>query len=307
MITKITLTDSYGNIYELPHKNLKLSAYAFSKATSLEISVVSRDLFVEQGNTLSLYINGNLYFLGKIFEFSSDYNEISITAYDNLLYFKSKDTILVKNTTASTLLKEVCAKIGLHTGSIIDTSYCLPYTLYENTSYFDIFSSILDSTSQISAKNYVLSDKLGYITLVEQNCYSKTIEVDEKFLLSTYSHTSAQDTCNVVHVYQISETGEISSFYAYNEQSISKIGKIQKSLNVDRNLSTAQCNLIAQNTLQENENTSFYLEISIIALEIVNIYDILQMNGGYYQVLESILNISGSSETYSLLLERVVN
>lgn len=306
MITKIVLKDSHKNLYTLPHNILKLSCYAVGKSTSLEFSVVSRDLYLTQGNEVFLYIDDILHFSGTIFAFSKDYNTISAIAYDNLIYLKSKDTLLIKNSTASEVISDICSKIGVTAGKIADTSYVLPYNLFENTSYFDIVNKILSDSKQISGNTYFLTAKNGSIDLINRASDFNIVQIDENALISTYQETSSQDIYNAIHVYQVSESGIITSFYAYDNNSISILGKFQKSINVDRNLSVAQCNLIAQNYLTECEKSTFSMQIDVISFKIINIYDIILLNSQKFYVLESILNISASSEIYTLTLEKVV-
>lgn len=306
MITKIIFENFNGDCYELPHNILKLSVFSSSKASSLEVNIISNSLEVAQGDKISLYIDENLHFLGKIFSFSKNYDTISLIAYDSLIYFKAHDTFIVKNKTASTVLSEICSKIGVSTGEITNTGYVLSYNLFENMSYFDIIDSILQSTRSVSSVSYLLYDKLGSICLIAQNSSYNTIEIDENFLLSTYEEDCANNVYNCIHVYQISSSGSLSSYYAYDNSSISTLGKLQKNINVDRNLTVAQCNLIANNTLSEYKNSTFYIEIEVIALEIITIFDIIVLNLEKYCILEIILNITPTKETYTLTLEKVV-
>lgn len=304
MITKIEIQDLNGILYDISYNMLKFSTFSSGKATSLEFKILTQSFEIQEGFSVALYLFDEIYFKGTIFEYSKEFDHISVIAYDNLIYFKSKDTLIVKNKTANTVISEICAKLNLTAGEFSNTEYYLPYCLYENTSYFDIFNDILLNTSNISSNYYKIYDNLGEIFLKPINFNTKLLEIDISLLLSYCERSSSQNIYNTVHIYQISATGNISSYYAYDYESIKTLGKIQKSLNVDRNLTSAQCNLIAKNTLIECEKAIFSYEIQIIATEIINIYDILLINDVKYRVISSILNINGNSETYTLSLEK---
>lgn len=306
MITKVILKETNGNLYEIPHNILKYSRFASSKATSLEITMVSRDIYIKNGYQIMLYIDENLHFLGTIFNFSRNYDTVSITAYDNLMYFKSKDTFILKNITATQCVKEICSKIGVEYGEIYSTGYVLPYNFFENTPYFDIIESILSDTKQVSGENFVLYDDLGKICLTRKDENNKVYVVTDEILLENYFESSSNDIFNSVLVYQTDIWGNITKYYAKNDASISLLGQIQKTLNVDRNLTSAQCNLIAKNLLLEGENTTFTMQIDIIALEILNIYDILIINDVKYRIIELFLGINANNNIYTLTLEREV-
>ncbi|MFI3114539.1 MAG: hypothetical protein R3Y12_00185 [Clostridia bacterium] len=306
MITKITLKDFNEYLYELPHNILKISAYAKGKATALEFNVISSELKLVGGEEINMYIDGNLHFSGKIFDFSKSFDTISIMAYDNLIYFKSKDTILIKNDSASTIIKQICSKIGVNSGEISSTGYVLPYVLYENMTYFDIVNAILDSSFQVSGVKYYMSDDNGSICLNPQKNNNRIVNIDDSVLISITDDSFLANIYNAIHVYQISTSGTVLSYYAYDNSLILQLGKIQKSVNVDRNLTVAQCNLIAQNMLLDSTQAIFCLQIEIIALFTIKIFDIIVINGERYYVVESVLTINSSKEVYLLTLEKEV-
>ena len=84
-------------------------------ASSLTFTVVKDDtLNFHEGNPVSFRFNGANVFYGYIFKKSrSDNRLIKVTAYDQLRYFKNKDTISYTNKTYADVLKMLAADYGL--------------------------------------------------------------------------------------------------------------------------------------------------------------------------------------------------
>lgn len=302
MITSLVYTDDLGREYDLPHNNLKLCSFFKNKASSLDVSVVDSSFYPSNGNKISFFIENELVFTGKIFSHTKSYDIVTFTAFDNLFYFKSSDTIIFKSMTASQILNQICIKNNLSTTDIAYTSYVLPYHFYENMSYFEILDDVLSNTSLISGVDFQIFDKNGDISLKTCDFNTINFEITDDILIDIFKSTDISNLYNNVHVYQIKKNGYISNFYAKNSKSIEDIGVITKTLKVDRELTTAQCNLIAQNTLLQGDINLFSIEIEIIATNKICVGDVLLMNKIKYYVFSQILNISPEQDTYTLTL-----
>ena len=80
-----------------------------------------------EGNPVSFRFNGANVFYGYVFKKSrSDNRLIKVTAYDQLRYFKNKDTISYTNKTYADVLKMLAADYGLKVGTVADTKYKIP-------------------------------------------------------------------------------------------------------------------------------------------------------------------------------------
>ena len=97
-------------------------------ASSLTFTVVKDDtLNFHEGNPVSFRFNGANVFYGYVFKKSrSDNRLIKVTAYDQLRYFKNKDTISYTNKTYADVLKMLAADYGLKVGTVTDTKYKIP-------------------------------------------------------------------------------------------------------------------------------------------------------------------------------------
>ena len=120
---------------------------------------------ISEGNAVAFRYKNQKVFFGYIFilERDSDRELVKITCYDQLRYFKNKDTF-VYNKKYSELLIDICKKYSFPYGTIEDTEYKIPTRLEEGT-LFDICTSAAGFTLLEKGKNFVLYDDFGKITL----------------------------------------------------------------------------------------------------------------------------------------------
>ena len=119
-----------------------------------------------EGNPVRLKIDNNEVFYGFIFTIKkSKEKEISITAYDQLRYFKNKDTYVYSNKTASAFIRMLANDFYLNIGEIEDTNYVIPSRVEENQELFEMIKNALSLTLQNKKEMYVLYDKFGKLTL----------------------------------------------------------------------------------------------------------------------------------------------
>lgn len=126
-------------------------------------------LSFEEGDSVSFSVNGSPFFKGFVFtkaRTGREGNIIKVTCYDQLYYFKNKDTYVIENKTASAVLRMVCADFGLKTGVIEPTGYVIESQIEDNAALFDIVENSFDTTKKSIGKNFTLFDKAGKITLL---------------------------------------------------------------------------------------------------------------------------------------------
>lgn len=126
-------------------------------------------LSFEEGDAVLFSVNGSPFFKGFVFTKARTGQEkeiINVTCYDQLYYFKNKDTYVIENKTASAVLQMVCADFGLKTGVIEPTGYVIKSQVEDNTALFDIVENSLDTTKKSTGKNFTLFDKAGKVTLL---------------------------------------------------------------------------------------------------------------------------------------------
>lgn len=110
-------------------------------------------LDIQEGDLINLKVNGELVFVGYIFEKKrSKDNFIEVTAYDQCRYLKSEGYYVFDGTkTASELIKALAADLAIKLGDISPTVYKIKY-IYDGKTYQDIFLDMLKQTNIFSPK-----------------------------------------------------------------------------------------------------------------------------------------------------------
>ncbi|MFR0941601.1 MAG: hypothetical protein ACLSF2_04260 [Butyricicoccus sp.] len=199
-------------------------------ASSLTFTVVKDDtLNFHEGNPVSFRFNGANVFYGYVFKKSrSDNRLIKVTAYDQLRYFKNKDTISYVNKTYADVLKMLAADYGLKVGTVADTKYKIPQRIEEGT-LFDMLGNASDLTIINTGKVYVLYDDFGKLCLKPYESLLLPLYIDED-TAQGYSYTSSidSDVYNRIKLaWDNDETGVREVHVMNNTASQSKWGTLQ--------------------------------------------------------------------------------
>lgn len=196
----------------------------------LTFKALAEGLNVQEGNAVRLDVDGNKCFFGYVFTKERDRDGfIKFTCYDQLRYFKNKDTYVYHNKTASELLGMICADFNLNTGSIESTGYSIPSKKESNKTLFDIMQDALDDTMMSTGNVYVLYDDYGSINLKNISSMKLPIVIDEE-TGQNYSYKSSIDseTYNQIKLVRDNEkTGGRDVYMVRNDEDINNWGTLQ--------------------------------------------------------------------------------
>lgn len=247
-----TLIESIGEI--------QLKRFMRDSPSTLNINFRKSDLKnVNLGNEITLKYDGVNAFKGYIFIIKENEQDlISITAYDQLRYLKNNHTMLIKNKTASQLLKDLCSYFNLKQGNIEDTKIDIATTqqIVEDKSVFEIINdAIMDTMVEERKKNsrvltYLLYDDYGKITLTNIDNLQNNLVLDESNILF-YSNEVIIDneTYNKILIsYKDDNTKELNTFYFDSSDTQSKWGVLQKVENY-KNITKEQAEDLAKKLL----------------------------------------------------------
>ena len=213
----------------------------------LQFDVLKDDVLdITEGDTVSLKVDGNGIFYGYIFKKKRGKDKkISITAYDQLRYFKNKDTYVYEFKTASEFIKELIddhfkiknkGEVGyetdeaiLNVGTIEDTGYVIPTRTESNMSLFDMVQNALDLTLQNKNEMYVLYDDFGKITLKNIANMQVNVLIDEETgELFDYSSSIDENTYNRIKLtYDNEKTGMRDVYIAKDSSNMDRWGILQ--------------------------------------------------------------------------------
>ena len=185
---------------------------------------------ITEGNAVRLRKDNNNIFFGFIFSKSREKEKvISITAYDQLRYFKNKDTYVYENKTAGEIVKMLANDFNMQTGTIENTGFKIASRVEDNTTLFDMIQNAIDLTVQNKKELYVLYDDFGKIAL--KNIASMVLDclVDEETAENyTYKSTIDEETYNQIKLTRENDkTGKRDVYMAKDSSKINEWGVLQ--------------------------------------------------------------------------------
>lgn len=197
----------------------------------LNFNVVKDDVInFTEGNAVRMKVDDKNIFYGFVFTKKRDKEDIiSVTAYDQLRYFKNKDTYVYTNKTAGEFIKMLAADFAMQTGTIEDTGFKIASRVEENTTLFDMVQNSLDLTLQNKKEMYVMFDDFGKIALKNIASMQLNLVIDEE-TGENYSYTSSIDsaTYNKVKLtYDNEETGKRDVYIAQDSNNMNNWGVLQ--------------------------------------------------------------------------------
>lgn len=185
------------------------------------------NLDFREGDAVMLKYGEKNVFFGFVFTKSRNKDGvISVTAYDQLRYFKNKHSYYYEGWTTTKLLERIANDFGLQLGEVEDTIF--PVSRVEDrTSLFDMVQSSLDETLLSTRKLYVMYDDYGKLCLKNINSMITNVAiVDSSAENFDYSSSIDSDTYNRVIVYY--KQGEVSTPYMVkSEENIGRWGVLQ--------------------------------------------------------------------------------
>lgn len=197
----------------------------------LTFSVVKDEaLAFQEGNAVRFMYDGAKIFYGFVFTKKRSGNDlIDVTCYDQLRYFKNKDTYVYKNKTASEFLQMLIADFNLKADKIENTGFKIPSRIEDNKTLFDMVQNALDLTLQTTRKMHVLYDDFGSIVLKNIESMKLDLIIDEE-TGESFDYTSSIDsnTYNKIKLsYENKEKGVREVFIAQDSKRMADWGTLQ--------------------------------------------------------------------------------
>lgn len=197
----------------------------------LKFTVVKTDnIEFDEGNPVRLIVDGKKVFFGFVFKRKRDKeHHIEVTAYDQLRYFKNKETYVYKNKRADQVIDMMARDFGLPIGSLANTGYVIPNKVEDNKTLFDIAQNALDDTLMYRKKMFVLYDDFGKLTLknIESMKLDLLIDAETGQNFSYESGIDEQTYNQIKLVYDNEETGKREVYIAKDSSNINKWGILQ--------------------------------------------------------------------------------
>lgn len=236
---ELVITNGDDSYLVDPVGGVRLSRSMRGVPAKLTFGVLSDDVLnFKEGNRVQFKVNGELVFLGFVFEKERNKKGvIKVLCYDQLRYFKYKDCLVYSAKTAGELLKMICDDYGFNMGDIANTVYRTPDTpqrLEHDKSLIDMINYILDQTL-INTPNhdmYHLYDDGGKIVLASNEQMKLDVYIDGE-TLEDFHHTTSidKDAYNMVKVMRQVPDGErkklVKTGIVTDDEHIKEWGRLQ--------------------------------------------------------------------------------
>lgn len=119
-----------------------------------------------EGSTVLMKEDGTDIFMGYVFKQNRDKEGIiTVTAYDQLRYFKNKDTFVYTNKTLTQVIQMLADDYDLRTGTLEDSGFVIASRIEQDASLFEIAENATGITWENAGKLYILYDDAGSLTL----------------------------------------------------------------------------------------------------------------------------------------------
>lgn len=239
MVAQIIIQHEDMLYYPAVEEGISLEWNRKGSPGKLKFNIVKDDVInFQEGDAVRFSVDGTDMFYGFVFEKSRSSGApylIEVTAYDQLRYFKNKDTYNFINKTATEIVSMIAKDFQLRTGVLEDTGYKIKSLAEDDASLFDIVQDALDETLQSRTQLYVLYDKVGALTLQNIENMKLNLLIDAE-TTGSYSYTSSIDTqtYNQVKItYEDNDSGKRSIYIAKDSAHINEWGLLQYTDSVE--------------------------------------------------------------------------
>lgn len=269
-------------------------------------------LNLECGKEIRLYNDSAELFRGVIFDIDVDEKGMTtITAYDEGKYLmQNKDTRIVKSSTASNMIKNICKEFGIPTGTVDDTGYVIASQVFRNDDLWTMFQKAITKTRDETGRRYWMYTHLGQLHLVlRSDQIVRWVLEDDTNLTSASRRVNIEELRNSIKVMNGDiEKGTQKSALAKDSDSVSRYGLMQHLEEVNEDVDSAKMNERAQYLLKDMNKPRIDISVDAIGIDMVfagkavYVFDEKTgLNGGYYVQTDSHSWESGN-HTMSLTL-----
>lgn len=217
---------------------------------------------VANGNGILLRLGEEELFRGIVFKADYGSDELSITAYDQLIYLtNNKDSYLFTSSKASAIMAKLCTDFSIPAGSIADTRHVLPYLVCDGETLYDMIMKALDATFKHTGERFALFSRKGKVELAPVKGSSQAWVIENGVNLIDYSFSqSIEGTATKVKLVAGEEKQTIIAT-AENKSLQKQFGVLQRFEHVKEKLNRAQLQERANQILAKEgkEQMSFQL------------------------------------------------
>lgn len=221
------------------------------------------------GSVMRFKYNNSNMFYGYIFKKQrKDKNIISVTAYDQLRYWKAKDSITFYNTNIAAIIRKLAGMYGSRIGKLANTT-SIGDRIEDNKTMLDMVYNAISETLKITGNNHVFYDNFGELTLEDVNNMKTNILIGDASNCTGYDLTQTIDNDTYNQIKLVSDNTETKKREVYITRDSSKIaqwGLLQYYEKVS-NMNYAQIVNKANTLLKTKNREQLQLKLDSIGIE----------------------------------------
>lgn len=231
---------SYGQIFECAvEEGIVWETHRKETPGKLTFNVLTGNgLMFQEGHAVRFDYDGKKIFFGFIFTKKRTNNRIiTVTAYDQLRYFKNKATYSYDGMSAVNVLRLIARDFKLQLGNLDDTKYKIPSRTESEQELFKIMSNALSETTKNTNEIYILYDDYGKLSLKNAKSLQLDVLIDEESGENLeYTSSIDESTYNkIMLVRENKKSGKREIFIAQDSSNINRWGVLQYTDKVDEN------------------------------------------------------------------------
>lgn len=274
------------NNVSLPTFNVELKSSWNNGASKLTFSLLGDKNSVKNGDYVTFIHEGNEVFAGFVFEHALQRDGVvKVTCYDQLRYFKAKDSVIRKNMSLKQFVKSRCEALGLRTGELEDSAVTLEPYLFDNQTNLDMIYESINTNLLLNGYYYCLRDEFGKVALKELYSLRLPLQLGDMSGVYDFQSTSSidVDTYNRVKLAKDNEaSGKRDVYIAQDSSTFDTFGVLQYFEKVTSDLNESQLKERAEMLLKVKNRETKKLELSALGDSTV-----LGGNGIYVKIEEA--------------------
>lgn len=223
---------SRGQLYECAvEEGIEWETHRKGTPGKLTFKVVKDEVLnFHEGDAVRFEYDGHKIFYGFVFTKKRTNNRvITVTCYDQLRYFKNKDTYDYSKKTAAQVLQMIAKDFKLKTGTIDNTKHIIPSMVEDNQELFTIMANALAETTLHTKSLFVLYDDFGALNLREARTLKTDLLIDESTGESfEYTTSIDENTYNKIKlIREDKKKGKREIYIAQDSSKINEWGVLQ--------------------------------------------------------------------------------
>jgi len=273
---EVLVDNRNGNAWDMSQliSSMTWSTSRVGKPASVSISFSKGAIFqdrsftINNGDIIRVQEDGVPVFYGYVFSIETDEsNTVKLTAYDQMRYLMVNDWCMLKNVTATEIIRYIAKKFDIKLGELVDTKYKIPTFMEDNKKLLDMMFRALDFTLNSTKIIYVLYDDFGKLTLREAKSWMPDYGIGEESQMTSISYKASIDdgTYNYIKMYRDNpEKGVRETFISKDSNNMAKWGHLQLYKKIDDKMNQAQIQQLGDNLLKLHNHEKKTLKVNAV-------------------------------------------